>query len=200
MDREVFKKLIKKLKKIIITILSVVALIMISVIPIYFPCYTGISNVIYFLTFIAIVCYTFETKLLREATLGRPLISIMKNVSNTIEVRNDGSNIAYNIKIYFYYNTKKTKDKIEIAVLGKGLPYKIGITNKKITKDNGEKVELSELINASPPDKNLKVLIVYSDSLKDKNKFKGKWKLDETVIMSSADEGRFRMVYDEKII
>ena len=158
---------------------------------------TIISNTIYFLTLLAIIWYSSETRLLREATLGRPLISIIKNVSDTIEIRNDGSNIAYNIKIYFLYEGKTARDKIEIAVLGKGLSYKVEISNKEIDKGNGEKVELSELINISPPDKHLKVIVDYSDSIENEGQFRDKWKLDETVIMSSANEGRFRMIYSD---
>ena len=160
----------------------------------------SISSTIYFLTLLAIIYYSFETKRLREATSGRPLISIIKNVSDTIEVRNDGSNIAFNIKIYFYYNDRKALNKpLGIAVLGKGLSQQIGISDMEINKGNSKKIKLSDLISASPPDKNLKVLIVYSDSPEDKNQFKNKWRPDETVIMNTAKEGRFRMVYDKKI-
>lgn len=195
-------KLIEKLKsfnlkKIIIIIAIAVILIALFIMPKRYPCYsTGIGHIIYFLTFVAIVYYTVETKLLREATLGRPVISIIKNVSDTIEIRNDGSNIAYNIKVYFLYNGI-TRHKIEIAILGKGLLYKVGIANIEISI-NEIKKRLSELINSSPPDPNLKVLIDYSDSVeKNGRQFMDKWKLDETVIMSSANEGRFRMTRSE---
>ena len=189
-------------RKIIIII--IVAVVLLLIVIAFFAFYMDrranifVSNIIYFLTLLAIIYYSYETKLLREATLGRPLISIIKNVSDTIEIRNDGSSIAYNIKIYFYYSTRKSQDKIDIAILGKGLSYKVGISSKKIKKINGEEVKLSDLINALHPDKKLKVLIEYSDSLEDKNQFKDKWKLDETVIMSNAGEGRFRMKYDIK--
>lgn len=161
---------------------------------------TFVSNSIYFLTLIAIVWYSYETRLLRGATSGRPLISIIKNVSDTIEVRNDGSSIAYNINIYFYYNSIKALDKpLGVAILGKGLSHKIGISDIEINVGKSKKTKLSDLINTSPPDKNLKVLIVYSDSPEDKNQFKDKWRPDETVIMNTANEGRFRMIWDEKI-
>jgi len=189
-------------RKIIIGIIVVILLV---VIAFFAFCWgskanTFVSNAIYFLTFVAIVWYSYETKLLREATSGRPLISIIKNASDTIEIRNDGSGIAYNIKIYFYYNNRKALGKpLGVAILGKGLSHKIGISSIEIDKGNNEKIKLSALINYSPPDKNLKVLIIYSDSPKDRNQFKDKWRPDETVIMNTANEGRFRMVYDEKI-
>jgi hypothetical protein len=189
-------------KKIIIIIIVILLLIAIAFVAFCkdSKANTFISNTIYFLTFVVITWYSYETKLLREATSGRPLISIIKNVSDTIEVRNDGSNIAYNIKIYFYYNNREALNKhLGVAILGKGLSHKIGISNMEIDKGDNRKVKLSDLINASPPDENLKVLIVYSDSPEDKNQFKDKWRPDETVIMNTANEGRFRMIWDRKI-
>lgn len=159
----------------------------------------SISDRIYFLTLVAIIWYAYETKLLRKATVGRPVISIIKNVSDTIEIRNDGSNIAYNIKVYFLYGGF-TRHKIEISILGKGLMYKIGIESAEIKIDEKNKVKLSSLINSSPPDPNLKVLIYYSDSVENKKpQYEDKWKLDEAVIMSNANEGRFRMTRSRKI-
>lgn len=153
-----------------------------------------ISDRIYFLTLLAIIWYSYETAKLREVALGRPVISIIKNVGNTIEIRNDGSNIAYNIKVHFLYRGF-TKHKIGIAILGKGLIYRIGVEDVKIKIDKNREVDLLSLIDSSPPNPNLKVLIDYSDSIRSKRPFRNKWKLDDTVIMSSAGEGRFRMIW-----
>lgn len=160
----------------------------------------SISDRIYLLTLLAIIWYTYETQKLREATLGRPVISIIKNVDDTIQIRNDGSNIAYNIEISFLYNNIPASKSFKIGVLGRGLFYKISISDKEITvdKNKNEKVKLSSLINPSPPDKKLKVIIDYSgssDSLK--NNFRDKWKPDETIIMTGYNEGRFRLIYSK---
>jgi hypothetical protein len=186
-------------KKIIIVIILIFLLIVIAFFAFCMDKKANmfVSNVIYFLTLLAIVWYSYETKLLREITLGRPVISIIKNVSDTIEIRNDGSNIAYNVEINFLYRGI-TKCKRTVAILGKGLLYRIGIADIEISIDKENKINLSNLINQSPPDKNLKVIINYSDSLENKGSFSDKWKLDETVIMSNANEGRFRMIYSEK--
>lgn len=156
------------------------------------------GSLILFITLLMVMWYSRETWALRKEQQksnnilkGRPVLSIIKNVGNTLEVRNDGTNIAYNIKIHFLYNGI-TECKREIAILGagKGLSYKIGISDIRMSAGM-----LSDLINSSPPDKNLKVIIDYSDSIEGEKRFRDKWKLDENVLMSSANEGRFRMIY-----
>lgn len=206
--KEQTKNFINKRKTIIILIAAVIVAIYLNKIIFitknFFDLFVNIngglnvtiSDRIYLLTLFAIIWYAYETKLLREITFGRPVISIIKNVTDTIEIRNDGSNIAYNINISFLYDGRKAAKDIRIAILGKGLLYKVGISNRNI-RINGNIKKLSALINASPVDGKFKLIVDYSDSFENRKKFRDKWKLDETILMSSSNEGRFRLIYSK---
>jgi len=165
-------------------------------------------SVILFITFLAIIWYSRETWALRQEQQknndiirGRPILSIIKNVGNTIEIRNDGTNIAYNIQIKFYYQDKESivNSDIEFSVLGKGLFYKIDISKKKVFV-NGKNKELIDLVDGEKqngrglvPNKALGVIIEYTDSLKIGKQYKDDWIIDKDLLLNNG-EGRFRLV------
>ncbi|MDO9230960.1 MAG: hypothetical protein Q7U36_00555 [bacterium] len=176
------------------------------------------QSLILFITFMSILWYSKETfdsrqeqknanriaKKANEIAIGRPVLSIIKNYGDTIELRNDGTNIAYNIWIKFYYKERENikNDKIKFPILGRGLFYRIDINNgafnillsensKKLIDliDGEKKNENDQLI----PDENLGVIIEYSDSSsKEGRQYFDYWKVDKDILLSH-NEGRFRL-------
>lgn len=176
------------------------------------------QSLILFITFMAILWYSKETfdsrqeqknanriaKKANEIAIGRPVLSIIKNVGDTIELRNDGTNIAYDIWVKFYHKQRGSikNDRIKFPVLGKGLFYRIDIKNemfnvlidgnsKKIIDliDGEKKNENGQLI----PDENLGVIIEYQDSPGEKGRqYRDYWKVDKDILLSH-NEGRFRL-------
>lgn len=176
------------------------------------------QSLILFVTFMAILWYSKETfasrqeqknanriaKKANEIAIGRPVLSIIKNVGDTIEIRNDGTNIAYNIWVKFYYSQKEDikNDRIKFPILGRGLFYRIDINNEMfnvLIGGNSKKIinlidgEKKDENGQSIPDENLGVIIEYKDSPNENGKlYRDYWKADKDVLLSH-NEGRFRL-------
>ncbi len=156
----------------------------------YFVKKTILSDLVYFITFVAILWYSRETWALRkeqvksnEILAGRPLVIVSKGEGNFICVKNFGTSIAKKILIRLMYEEKEISSK-EFLVLGKGQEIKYAIP--------GDAVRMIET-----QERQFFIYLEYR-SFNKHEKYKATFIIDETILVDS-EKGGFKLV-NEKIV